>query len=48
MIPTLPLAPRNRLAGLILAALHDAGARAELAHLAAVGSAAGLAGWLAP
>ncbi|MBI2017327.1 MAG: DUF309 domain-containing protein [Candidatus Rokubacteria bacterium] len=48
MIPTLPLAPRNRLAGLILAALHDAGARSELARLAAAGGAAGLAGWLAP
>ncbi|HTO12381.1 MAG TPA: DUF309 domain-containing protein [Candidatus Binatia bacterium] len=35
MIPTLPLALRNRLAGTILAALHDGRARAELASLAA-------------
>ena len=44
MIPTLPLAPRNRLAEVILAALHDAGARRELAALAAGGPEA--AGWL--
>lgn len=34
MIPTLPLRPRNRLAEIILAALHDARAREELAALA--------------
>jgi len=44
VIPTLPLAPRNRLAEVILAALHDAGARRELAALAAGGPEA--AGWL--
>lgn len=45
MIPTLPLAPRNRLAGLILAALHDRTARDELRRLAP-GEPAQLAGWL--
>ncbi len=35
MIPTLPLASRNRLAALILHALADSGARARLAELAA-------------
>ena len=44
MIRTLPLADRNRLAEVILAALHDAGARRELAALAADGPAA--AAWL--
>ena len=45
MIPTVPLAARNRLATLVLAAIGDAGARAELSDLA---SAAALpAGWLA-
>jgi hypothetical protein len=34
VIPTLPLALRNRLAGTILAALHDAQAREELESLA--------------
>ena len=34
MIPTLPLRLRNRLAATILAALHDRGARRELAALA--------------
>ena len=34
MIPTLPLAPRNRLAELIIEAVHDAAARAELSTLA--------------
>jgi hypothetical protein len=47
VIPTLPLAPRNRLAGLILAALHDRTARDELRRLAP-GEAAALAGWLEP
>ena len=47
MIPTLPLAPRNRLAELILAALHDETARHELRRLAP-GDASALAGWLAP
>jgi hypothetical protein len=40
---TLPLRLRNRLAGTILAALHDSGARGELARLAAEG---GAIGWL--
>ena len=47
MIPTLPLAPRNRLAELILAALHDETARQELRRLAP-GDGSALAGWLAP
>lgn len=42
-MPTLPLRLRNRLAGTILAALHDSGARRELATLAAEG---GASGWL--
>ena len=42
-MPTLPLRLRNRLAGTILAALHDGGARGELATLAAGG---GAIGWL--
>ncbi len=46
MIPTLPLAPRNRLAGVILAALHDPAARDELRRLAPGEAAA--AGWLLP
>lgn len=46
MIPTLPLAPRNRLAGVILAALHDPAARDELRRLAPGEAAA--AGWLPP
>jgi uncharacterized protein len=44
MIPTLPLRLRNRLAGTILAALHDAAARRELAALA---DDADTHGWLA-
>ena len=47
MIPTLPLAPRNRLAELILAALHDEAARHELRRLAP-GDTSTLTGWLAP
>ncbi len=47
MIPTLPLAPRNRLAELILAALGSASAREELARLED-GEVGALAGWLAP
>lgn len=39
MIPTLPLRLRNRLAGTILAALHDQAARCELATLAGEGGA---------
>lgn len=39
MIPTLPLRSRNRLAHLILTALRDAGARAELSALAREGTA---------
>jgi DUF309 family protein family protein len=39
VIPTLPLGLRNRLAGTILAALHDTAARRELAALAGGGSA---------
>ncbi len=46
MIPTLPLAPRNRLAALILAALSDAGARRELAALAECGERALAGDWL--
>jgi hypothetical protein len=42
-MPTLPLRLRNRLAGTILAALHDGGARRELATLA---TDAGAMGWL--
>lgn len=40
MIPTLPLRLRNRLAETILAALHDATARRELASLGALPAAA--------
>jgi len=40
VIPTLPLRLRNRLADTILAALHDAGARRELAALSAPDAAA--------
>lgn len=47
MIPTLPLALRNRLAGLILAALREPAAREELRRLAP-GEGDALAGWLAP
>src|SRR5206468_12967970 len=46
VIPTLPLAPRNRLAALILAALSDAGARRELAALADCGERALAGDWL--
>jgi len=46
MIPTLALGPRNRLAALILAALHDAGARLELAALAGADAKALAADWL--
>lgn len=46
MIPTLPLGPRNRLAALILAALHDAGARHELAALAGADANELAGGWL--
>ena len=49
MIPTLPLRLRNRLAETILAALHDAAARRELAALAAeAGGAQLVAGRRAP
>ncbi|MBI1736768.1 MAG: DUF309 domain-containing protein [Candidatus Rokubacteria bacterium] len=41
----MPLGPRNRLAAVIVAAISDAGARAEL--LALAGAAVPLAGWLA-
>lgn len=44
MIPTLPLRLRNRLTAIILAALHDGGARRKLATLASPGAAAGQ-GW---
>ena len=44
MIPTLPLRLRDRLAETILAALHDRGARCELATLAGED---GARGWLA-
>jgi hypothetical protein len=47
VIPTLPLAARNRLAELILKALDDSAARAELSSLE-TGCAAALADWLAP
>jgi len=46
VIRTPPLASRDRLAAVILAALHDAGARRELDALAAGGPAA--AAWLGP
>ncbi len=46
MIPTLPLGARNRLAETILAALHDARARRQLAQLAEAPEAALAAGWL--
>ena len=46
VIPGLPLGPRNRLAETILAALHDARARRELAKLAGAPEAALAAGWL--
>jgi len=46
VIPTLALGPRNRLAALILAAFHDAGARRELAALASADASALAADWL--
>jgi hypothetical protein len=46
VIPTLPPGARNRLAETILAALHDARARRELARLAEAPEAALAAGWL--
>ncbi len=45
MIPTLPLAARDRLAATILAAFHDPGARARLAALA---EGTDIAAWLEP
>jgi predicted metal-dependent hydrolase len=53
VIPTLPLRLRNRLAETILAALHDAAARRELAALSAADAAARWLGddearWAAP
>ncbi len=47
MIQTLPLALRDRLADVIVAAPHDRAARAEVRHLALAGPAS-LTGWLAP
>jgi hypothetical protein len=47
VIPTLPLALRNRLAETILAALHDPAARRELAELAAATEGPPRS-WLAP
>jgi Domain of unknown function (DUF309) len=47
VIPTLPLALRNRLAETILAAFHEPSARGELAALAGATPATVPAGWLA-
>ena len=46
MIPTLPLGPRNRLAEMILAALHDPQARADLDTLARTPEGRPPSGWL--